>query len=181
MNSSECQERNEGPPATDIGPENDNNPSSTSKKSKPYRNINQLRLNQQSTTGTVCLLAPPPPPPPVKNSLSVTQEMIIERIRNASTNLEFREKRWQAVSEPAKQLLRGLLNVDPKKRMKLKDLSRHEWIRSGGVCASTSNSCGSRVGKKNGNHEIVIDLCEATPLVTNGAGSNGNKKLKQTL
>lgn len=62
----------------------------------------------------------------------VTQEKIIERIRNASSSLDFKEKRWQNVSDSAKQLLRGLLNVDPKKRMKLKDLSRHEWIKSGG-------------------------------------------------
>jgi hypothetical protein len=64
----------------------------------------------------------------------VTQEKIIERIRNASSSLDFKEKRWQNVSDSAKQLLRGLLNVDPKKRMKLKDLSRHEWIKSGGYC-----------------------------------------------
>lgn len=45
----------------------------------------------------------------------VTQEKIIERIRNASSTLDFKEKRWSNVSEQAKQLLRGLLNVDPKK------------------------------------------------------------------
>ena len=62
----------------------------------------------------------------------VTQEKIIERIRNASCSLDFKETRWRSVSESAKQLLRGLLNVDPRKRMKLKDLSRHQWIRNGG-------------------------------------------------
>ena len=64
------------------------------------------------------------------NPTIVTQEMIIERIRNASATLDFKEKRWRHVSESAKQLLRGLLNVDPKKRMKLKDLARHKWIKS---------------------------------------------------
>ena len=115
----------------------------------------------------------------------ITQEKIIERIRNASTNLEFREKRWQSVSEPAKQLLRGLLNVDPKKRMKLKDLARHEWIRNGGCCngsANTSNSETTQAGTSNngtwkigGHHtkkgggttscsqEVLIDLCEPSP------------------
>ena len=64
------------------------------------------------------------------NPAIVTQEKIIERIRNASATLDFKEKRWRHVSESAKQLLRGLLNVDPKKRMKLKDLARHKWIKS---------------------------------------------------
>ena len=67
---------------------------------------------------------------PTANKNIVTQEKIIERIRNASTTLNFNEKRWKHVSDSAKKLLRGLLNVDSKKRMKLKDLSRHEWIKT---------------------------------------------------
>ncbi len=60
----------------------------------------------------------------------VTQEKIIERIRNASSTLKFEGKRWQNVSESGKQLLRGLLNIDPSKRMKLRDLCRHVWIKT---------------------------------------------------
>lgn len=77
---------------------------------------------------------------PKPNRHLVTQEKIIERIRNASSSLDFKEKSWHNVSDSAKQLLRGLLNVDPKKRMKLKDLSRHDWIKSNGCCAQSSKS-----------------------------------------
>lgn len=77
----------------------------------------------------------------------ITQEKIIERIRHASTSLTFNGKRWQHVSESAKQLLRGLLTTDPNKRMKLRDLCRHPWIKTlagstlnHGSIASTSNS-----------------------------------------
>lgn len=149
-----------------------------------------------------------------KSHILITQEKIIERIRNASTNLEFPEKRWQTISEPAKQLLRGLLNVDPKKRMKLKDLSRHEWIRNGGVCGGTNpattttttnsvilngSSSSARAGKRGAAasvvtvapvtvaNEIVIDLCEPSPLPHhhhshhhsngNNSSSNGNNAL----
>ena len=59
-----------------------------------------------------------------------SQEKIIERIRNASSALDFSDKSWRDISPSAKQLLCGLLNVDPKKRMKIKDLMRHEWIRT---------------------------------------------------
>lgn len=93
------------------------------------------------------------------NSRVITQEKIIERIRNASTTLEFKEKRWQSVSESAKQLLKGLLNVDPKKRMKLKDLSRHEWIKNGGAVKQTNNSGAS--SRKPAT--LVVDLSCETP------------------
>ncbi|CAF0970742.1 unnamed protein product [Brachionus calyciflorus] len=66
----------------------------------------------------------------------ITQDLIIEKIRNSS-NLEFKEEFWSNISDSAKNLIKGLLNVDPKKRMKLKDLSRNEWIRSS---ASFSNN-----------------------------------------
>lgn len=192
-----------------AGAKTDDSLQPNSKKTKAHRNVNQLRIGavsaqqqsvacnqqmpqqqqqqQQQPQTSMTALAPPPPPPltssALKQSISITQEKIIERIRNASTNLEFPERRWQSISEPAKQLLRGLLNVDPKKRMKLKDLSRHEWIRSGGLCASqtstvatNSSGCNSRQNKKCGpgaGHEIVIDLCEPSPLLHNANSSNG--------
>jgi serine/threonine protein kinase len=67
----------------------------------------------------------------------VTQEKIIERIRHASSSLTFDGKRWKNVSESGKQLLRGLLNIEPSKRMKLRDLCRHAWIKT---LAGTSQS-----------------------------------------
>lgn len=86
----------------------------------------------------------------------VTQEKIIERIRNASSSLDFKESRWRNVSESAKQLLRGLLNVDPRKRMKLKDLSRHQWIRNGAgqVGAQLANTA-AQINKKN---EVIMRI-----------------------
>ncbi len=89
------------------------------------------------------------------NPRVVTQEKIIERIRNASTTLDFKEDRWKNVSESAKQLLRGLLNVDPKKRMKLKDLARHQWIKT---CAGTTGSSSSS------NPTVLPDLATADVL-----------------
>ena len=84
------------------------------------------------------------------NKTFITQEKIIERIRNASTTLDFKEKRWKNVSLAAKQLLRGLLNVDPKKRMKLKDLTRNEWIKTlGGSLNVNSLNYGFEVSKGN--------------------------------
>lgn len=84
------------------------------------------------------------------NKTFITQEKIIERIRNASTTLDFKEKRWKNVSLAAKQLLRGLLNVDPKKRMKLKDLTRNEWIKTlGGSLNVNSLNDGFEVSKGN--------------------------------
>lgn len=68
---------------------------------------------------------------------SITQDVIIEKIRN-SNNLEFKEDCWSQISESAKNLCKGLLNVDPKKRMKLKDLTRNEWIRSSASFASNT-------------------------------------------
>ena len=139
------------------------------KKKRNHLKLPTTATETTTTTTVVTPLGPPPPPPPppepkVKSKIAITQEKIIERIRNASTNLEFREKRWQAISEQAKDLLRGLLNVDPKKRMKLKDLSRHEWIRSGGVCLLPPNAANTCRKKPATQQEVFIDLSEPSPV-----------------
>lgn len=86
----------------------------------------------------------------------VTQDKIIERIRNASSSLDFKESRWRDVSESAKQVLRGLLNVDPRKRMKLKDLSRHQWIRNGaGQVGAQLATSAAQMNKKN---EVIMRI-----------------------
>ena len=74
------------------------------------------------------------------NNKIITQEKIIERIRNASTDLDFKGRRWRNVSDASKQLLRGLLQTDPKKRMKLKEISRNDWIRTLAFTQNASNS-----------------------------------------
>jgi serine/threonine protein kinase len=126
--------------------------------SKIIRNVHETNKNHNATgmpnpnhtTPTQLMQAIVP-----KNY--VTQEKIIERIRNASTTLKFKEKRWRHVSSQAKQLLRGLLNVDPKKRMKLKDLCRHEWIKT---AAGTLNSAYSKSSSSG-----VANAKQSNPLV----------------
>jgi serine/threonine protein kinase len=84
--------------------------------------------------------------------------------------LEFPEKRWQSVSAQAKQLLRGLLNVDPKKRMKLKDLARHEWIRNGGCCSGASTT--TTTTTTTSNISCVNGVCSAGSLVGTSNGTS---------
>ncbi len=57
------------------------------------------------------------------------QNDIIEKIKNSSKSLDLKHKPWTAISESAKSLVKGLLNIDPKKRLTLKEIIRHEWLR----------------------------------------------------
>ncbi|KAK6029071.1 kinase domain protein [Ostertagia ostertagi] len=53
---------------------------------------------------------------------------IMQRIRKAE--FSFESDAWRAVSTEAKQLINGLLTVDPKKRLSMQELSRHAWLNS---------------------------------------------------
>jgi serine/threonine protein kinase len=106
------------------------------------------------------------------NNKVITQEKIIERIRNASSTLTFKGKRWKNVSESAKQLLKGLLNVDPTKRMKLRDLCRHAWIKTLG---NTSNS------NHNHNQNSVTSDPFSISASSNTSISNSNTKTLNNL
>ncbi|KAL6731555.1 hypothetical protein Aduo_002406 [Ancylostoma duodenale] len=53
---------------------------------------------------------------------------IMHRIRKAE--FSFEGDAWRAVSLEAKQLINGLLTVDPKKRLSMQELSRHTWLHS---------------------------------------------------
>ncbi|KHJ85317.1 hypothetical protein OESDEN_14960 [Oesophagostomum dentatum] len=53
---------------------------------------------------------------------------IMQRIRKAE--FSFEGDAWRAVSSEAKQLINGLLTVDPKKRLSMQELSRHAWLNS---------------------------------------------------
>ncbi|KAJ1354608.1 putative ribosomal protein S6 kinase alpha-2 [Parelaphostrongylus tenuis] len=53
---------------------------------------------------------------------------IMERIRKAQ--FSFDGEAWKAVSVDAKQLINGLLTVDPKKRLSMQELSHHVWLNS---------------------------------------------------
>ena len=57
------------------------------------------------------------------------QNEIIEKIKNSSKSLDLKHKPWNTISESAKSLVKGLLNIDPKKRLTLKEITRHEWLR----------------------------------------------------
>jgi ribosomal protein S6 kinase alpha-5 len=53
---------------------------------------------------------------------------IIARIRQAE--FSFEDRVWDFVSDTAKDLINGLLTVDPKKRLSLAQLARHPWLRN---------------------------------------------------
>lgn len=53
---------------------------------------------------------------------------IMQRIRKAQ--FSFEGEAWRAVSAEAKQLINGLLTVDPKKRLSMQELSQHVWLNS---------------------------------------------------
>jgi serine/threonine protein kinase len=53
---------------------------------------------------------------------------IIARIRLAE--FSFKDSVWDGVSDLAKDLITGLLTVDPTKRLTLKDISHHKWLRA---------------------------------------------------
>jgi len=45
-----------------------------------------------------------------------------------SAKYNFNPKRWENISNDAKDLVRGLLTVDPQKRYSTKDIKTHPWI-----------------------------------------------------
>lgn len=118
-----------------------------------------------------------------QSKMMVTQEKIIERIRSASSSLTFSEKRWCNVSESAKKLLRGLLNVDSKKRMKLKDLSRHEWIKTVGGSTLVSSNISTQNKLKLATPKVLNKNCQLKSLefaTESNTGVNNASNLNAT-
>ncbi|XP_046570131.1 LOW QUALITY PROTEIN: MAP kinase-activated protein kinase 5-like [Haliotis rubra] len=58
-------------------------------------------------------------------SRSITTEMK-RKILNG--DYEFPEQDWERISESAKDVIRGLLHVDPSQRMTISDLLHHPWL-----------------------------------------------------
>ncbi|XP_046371594.2 MAP kinase-activated protein kinase 5-like [Haliotis rufescens] len=58
-------------------------------------------------------------------SRSITTEMK-RKILNG--DYEFPEQDWERISESAKDIIRGLLHVDPSQRMTISDLLHHPWL-----------------------------------------------------
>uniref|UniRef100_A0A5F8GL99 Ribosomal protein S6 kinase A4 n=1 Tax=Monodelphis domestica TaxID=13616 RepID=A0A5F8GL99_MONDO len=59
---------------------------------------------------------------------------IMRKIREGRFSLD--GEAWQGVSEEAKELVRGLLTVDPAKRLKLADLRGSSWLQDGSARSS---------------------------------------------
>jgi len=53
---------------------------------------------------------------------------------------DFPDPYWTDISDPAKQLVRGLLTVDPKKRMSATDVLAHPWIAGKAASAKAFDS-----------------------------------------
>uniref|UniRef100_A0A672NUV9 non-specific serine/threonine protein kinase n=1 Tax=Sinocyclocheilus grahami TaxID=75366 RepID=A0A672NUV9_SINGR len=60
---------------------------------------------------------------------------IMHKIKEGDFSLD--GEAWRGVSEEAKDLVRGLLTVDPERRLKLSALKENAWLQGGGVMSST--------------------------------------------
>ena len=60
-----------------------------------------------------------------------TAEEIVEDI--TQSKLSYDTPAWKNVSQAAKDLVKGLLTVDPSKRLTIKDLSRNAWLRGSSI------------------------------------------------
>ncbi|CAG5112744.1 Oidioi.mRNA.OKI2018_I69.chr2.g6939.t1.cds [Oikopleura dioica] len=50
--------------------------------------------------------------------------------RIANAEFEFPDREWEMVSDNAKDLIKGLLVVDPEKRMNIEEVMQHPWLIS---------------------------------------------------
>lgn len=53
-------------------------------------------------------------------------ELLFDKIKKGK--FTFDQEVWEEVSEEAKDLIRKLLVVDPKKRLSASDIKKHEWL-----------------------------------------------------
>ncbi|KAG2469426.1 KS6A5 kinase, partial [Polypterus senegalus] len=60
---------------------------------------------------------------------------VMHKIKEGEFSLE--GEAWKNVSEEAKDLVRGLLTVDPEKRLKMSSLRDNDWLQNGGALSST--------------------------------------------
>ncbi|XP_077596113.1 ribosomal protein S6 kinase alpha-4 isoform X2 [Stigmatopora nigra] len=63
---------------------------------------------------------------------------IMHKIKEGDFSLD--GEPWKGVSEDAKELVKGLLTVDPERRLKLSDLKENSWLQ-GGASMSTTPLC----------------------------------------
>ncbi|CAH3043153.1 unnamed protein product [Pocillopora meandrina] len=60
-----------------------------------------------------------------------SSDFIMQRITHG--DIRFEGQQWESISPAAKDLIKGLLTVDPSKRLKIREVVNHEWLR-GGTC-----------------------------------------------
>uniref|UniRef100_A0A672ICF8 non-specific serine/threonine protein kinase n=1 Tax=Salarias fasciatus TaxID=181472 RepID=A0A672ICF8_SALFA len=63
---------------------------------------------------------------------------IMQKIKEGDFSLD--GEAWKGVSDDAKELVKGLLTVDPERRLKLSDLKENSWLQ-GGASMSTTPLC----------------------------------------
>ena len=87
------------------------------------------------------------------------------RIREGE--FEFPKKHWENVSEDSKALIRGLLNTDPKERLTIDQVIKHDWINKEFSKAPQTPLTTARVLKQETlpmwpqvNRQISETLCE---------------------
>ena len=74
------------------------------------------------------LAARNPFPPPVNDEDPRCIRKCIERIIRG--NPKYEGEPWDSVSEEAKDFVKSMIQVDPKKRSSISDLLQHPWIQS---------------------------------------------------
>lgn len=67
-----------------------------------------------------------------------TAEDIVEDITRSK--LSYDTPAWRNVSQAAKDLVKGLLTVDPSKRLTIKDLTRNTWLRGSSISTTHEHS-----------------------------------------
>ncbi|XP_069063259.1 ribosomal protein S6 kinase alpha-4 isoform X1 [Pleurodeles waltl] len=70
-----------------------------------------------------------------KGTLLIHASDIMKKIREGEFSLD--GEAWKNVSDAAKELVRGLLTVDPSKRLKMANLRYNEWLQDGSTLSST--------------------------------------------
>jgi len=66
----------------------------------------------------------------VRNGKSLKAEEIVKRIKRS--DFSFESDSWLNVSSDARDLVKGLLVVNPQNRLKIDDVIDHKWVKGGG-------------------------------------------------
>lgn len=80
-------------------------------------------------------------------SPSNTAANIMERIKLG--DFKFEGQQWSAISQPARDLIQGLLTVDPSERLTISEVQNHEWLASGRDIPTTPLMTPGILGRSN--------------------------------